>query len=182
MWLILNNLKELFQAFEHKYPKIKVRRAPIEHSIFLLCTYCVCFYHQNAKLMVEAIGTWFPAGLENKVFSGKKRLKKLEKCMVFDSEKLEKLEMLLSLSLAWLLYPLETDALLHLTGHDFAITEFSQLSGSARVNFNASGIELTNFKWFMKKPRRKCWGIMNCFCHVIWHFSNQKNYQRNSSS
>ena len=96
--------------------------------------------------MVEAIGTWFPAGLENKVFSGKKRLKKLEKCMVFDSEKLEKLEMLLSLSLAWLLYPLETDALLHLTGHDFAITEFSQLSGSARVNFNASGIELTNFK------------------------------------
>lgn len=76
----------------------------------------------------------------------KKRLKKLEKCMVFDSEKLEKLEMLLSLSLAWLLYPLEADALLHLTGHDFAITEFSQFSGSARVNFNASGIELTNFK------------------------------------
>lgn len=35
----------------------------------------MCFYHQNAKLMVEAIETGCPAGLEkleNKVFSGKK--------------------------------------------------------------------------------------------------------------
>ena len=23
---------------------------------------------------------------------------------------------------------------------------------------------------------------MNYFCHVFWHFPNQKNYQRNSST
>ena len=100
---------------------------------------CVCSYDQNAKLMLEAIGTRCSAGLEkleNKALS-EKRLKKLEKYMVFDSERLEKLEMLLSLSLAWLFYPLQTDTLLHLTGRDFAIFESNQLSGSAWVNLKA---------------------------------------------
>ena len=46
-----------------------------------------------------------------------------------------------------------------------------------------SGIELTNFKWFTKKPRQKFWGFINSFCHVFWHFLNKKkNYQENSST
>ena len=68
--------------------------------------------------------------------------------MVFDSERLEMLEMPLSLSLAWLFYPLQqTDTLLHLTGRDFAIFESNQFSGSARVNLKAHSPFLLCFKF-----------------------------------
>ena len=49
---------------------------------------------------------------------------------------------------------------------------------------NSPGIELTNFKWFVKKPRcqrhqgplqvQKFWGFVNCFCHVFCHLLNQR--------
>ena len=29
------------------------------------------------------------------------------------------------------------------------------------------GIELTSFKYFVKKPRQTFWVFMNCFCHVF---------------
>ena len=46
----------------------------------------------------------------------------------------------------------------------------------------SSGIELTNFKWFVKRCRRrqgspqsrKFWGFMNCFCHVFSDLLNPK--------
>ena len=38
-----------------------------------------------------------------------------------------------------------------------------------------AGIELINFKWFLKKPRQK---FHDFFCQVFWHFLNQKKLSK----
>ena len=45
-----------------------------------------------------------------------------------------------------------------------------------------TGIELTNFKWFVKKTRWKFWGFMNFFCRAFGISRIKTNYKRNSST
>ena len=40
------------------------------------------------------------------------------------------------------------------------------------------GIELTSFKYFVKKPRQTFWVFMNCFCHVFLKFPKSKTKKK----